>query len=81
MIIGLQMDYIKELDRLLGPDVWRENFPPEFQNLERLQDHGNGNESSLNDTENDPEQGPKLWNWFCHNTTAIKVQLDFDAWF
>ena len=54
------MDYIKELDRLLGPDVWRENFPLEFQNLERLQDHGNGNESSLNDTENDPEQGPKL---------------------
>ena len=27
------MDYIEELDRLLGPDVWRENFPAEFRNL------------------------------------------------
>ena len=27
------MDYIEELDRLLGQDVWRENFPAEFRNL------------------------------------------------
>jgi hypothetical protein len=41
-----QMDYIDELDRLLEQDVWRDNFPAEFQMLDRqISDPGNGTAS------------------------------------